>query len=268
MADVPTEAPAAPQPAQPGLHWAEWLSEFIGTALLVFAAMSCVVLVFGTDSPFADWSMSMRLLILGLMFCVIIVAIALSPVGRLSGAHINPAVTLAFKITGHVHPHDLVGYWIAQFAGGIAGAFLVKLWSDAASVEYGVIHPAVSAPKAIALEALMTGGILLAMFLFLSWEKTTRWTPVAAGLVVALDTWKGAPYTGTALNPARVLGPDVVAGDYGDIGIYFLGTALGAAIVAVGWKLGPRVVLTAKLFHDPNYRSVLKTHLPARRHTG
>ena len=258
---------ATPQPAVGGWHFAEWLSELIGTALLVFAAMSCVVLVFGTDSPFEDLSMSLRLLLLGLMFTVIIVAIAVSPIGRLSGAHINPAVTLAFKITGHVHNHDLIGYWVAQFAGGIFGAFLVKLWGDSAkSVEYGVIHPTSSTAGAIAIEALMVGAIVLTMFAFLSSAKTARWTPVAAGLVVALATWKGAPYTGTGLNPARTLGPEVVAADFGSWWVYFMGTALGAALVAAAWKLGPRVVLTAKLFHDPAYRSVLRSHLPVRPH--
>lgn len=253
------------QEAVGGWHFAEWLSEFIGTALLVFAAMSCVVLVFGPDSPFENLSMSLRLLLIGLMFTVIIVAIAISPIGRLSGAHINPAVTLAFKITGHVHHHDLIGYWVAQLSGGILGAFLVKVWGESATaVEYGVIHPSSSTPKAIAIEALMVAAIVLTMFLFLSAVKTTRWTPVAAGLMVALVTWKGTPYTGTGLNPARTLGPEVVAGDFAYWWVYAVGTLLGAAIVAALWNLGPRIVLTAKLFHDPAYRSVLRSHLPVR----
>ncbi len=157
----------------------------------------------------------------------------------------------------------MVGYWVAQFLGGISGAFLLKIWgSEAVSVEYGVIHPSVSTAAAIAIEALMVGAIVLTMFLFLSTAKTTRWTPVAAGLVVALATWKGAPYTGTGLNPARTLGPEIVAADFGSWWVYFVGTALGAAVVAGAWKLGPRVILTAKLFHDPAYRSVLRSHLP------
>jgi aquaporin Z len=79
---------------------------------------------------------------------------------------------------------------------------------------------------------------------------------------VALATWKGAPYTGTGLNPARTLGPQVVAADFASWWVYWAGAALGATVVAVVWKLGPRVALTAKLFHDPSYRSVFRSHLP------
>lgn len=264
-----SESLAAPQEPVGGWHFAEWLSELIGTALLVFVAMSCVVLVFGTGSPFEDQSMSLQLLLLGLMFTVIIFVIAVSPIGRLSGAHINPAVTLAFKITGHVHHHDLIGYWVAQLLGGVAGAYLVKLWGSAAeSVEWGVIQPSVSTPAAIGIEALMVGAIVLTMLLFLSSERTVRWTPLAAGLMVALATWKGAPYTGTGLNPARTLGPQVVAPDFASWWVYWAGAALGATVVAVVWKLGPRVALTAKLFHDPSYRSVFRSHLPVRHPRG
>jgi aquaporin Z len=62
--------------------------------------------------------------------------------GRRSGAHLNPALTLAFWITGHVHPHDVAGYWVAQFVGALAGAGLVRLmWGEVArSVGFGVTH--------------------------------------------------------------------------------------------------------------------------------
>ena len=267
MTDNP--APAPVQEAVGGWHFAEWASEFIGTALLVFTAMSCVVLVFGTNSPFESFSTSTNLLLIGLMFTVIIAAIAFSPIGRLSGAHINPAVTLAFKITGHVHVHDLIGYWVAQITGGILGAYLVKIWGDeATSVEYGVIHPSTSTTKAVAIEALMVSAIVLTMFVFLSKVKTTKWTPIAAGLMVALVTWKGAPYTGTGLNPARTIGPELVAGDFSYWWVYVAGTLLGAAVVAAAWNLGPRIILTAKLFHDPAYHSVLRSHLPVRSRKG
>jgi aquaporin Z len=195
------------------------------------------------------------------------VAIATSPIGRLSGAHLNPVVTLAFWITGHVHPHDLFGYWTAQLAGGVLGTLALRaVWADtAAGVDYGAITPEVGAAAAVAIEALMVGVLIGAMFLFLSARAWVRWTPVAAGVVVTVDTWLGSELTNTGLNPARTLGPSIVSGQWQEWWVYFLGPAGGAALVAVLWLMVPRVILTAKLFHDPSYRSVLRTHLPAAR---
>lgn len=263
-----SEERPAPQPASGGLHFGEWAAELVGTAVLVFAALSAVTVMFHPGSAVQDWipSQSARLLVLGLLFAVIIVAIATSPVGRLSGAHLNPAVTLAFWITGHVHPHDLFGYWTAQLVGGALGTVALRLvWSQTAGgVDYGAITPEVSPWTAVLIEAVMVALLLGAMFAALSAHALVRWTPVVAGLVVALDTWLGAEYTNTGLNPARTLGPNLVAGQWQDWWVYLAGPVAGAALVALVWRATPRVILTAKLFHDSDYRSVLRTHLPAR----
>jgi aquaporin Z len=110
----------------------------------------------------------------------------------------------------------------------------------------------------------MVGLLIVAMFLCLSQPALVRWTPLAAGLVVAVATWWGGPITSTGLNPARTLGPSIVSGQWDVWWVYFLGPVVGAALVAALWRAAPRVILTAKLFHDPAYRSVLRTHLPAR----
>jgi aquaporin Z len=258
----------APEPLTGGLHLGEWAAELVGTAILVFAALSSVTIMFHPDSVFLDWipSLSARLLVLGLVFGAVIVAIATSPIGRLSGAHLNPVVTLAFWITGHVHPHDLFGYWAAQLTGGVLAAVALRLvWGNTAGgVSYGAIIPEVGTAGAVAIEALMVALLVCAMFLFLSEHALVRWTPVAAGLVVAMDTWLGSDLTNTGLNPARTLGPNIVSGQWQDWWVYFIGPAAGAVLVAMLWRVVPRVILTAKLFHDPGYRSVLRTYLPAR----
>lgn len=263
-----TRTVAAAQPAIGGFHIAEWAAEFVGTAVLVFAVLLTLAVMFRPGSAVEGWmpSESARLLVLGLLIAIFIVGIAVSPLGRLSGAHLNPAVTLAFWITGHVHPHDLFGYWGAQVLGGLTGTLALRaVWGDAADgVHDGAISPAVAPGAAVLIEALMVGVLLAAMFLFLSETRLARWTPVAAGVVVALATWLGARLTGTGLNPARTLGPNLVSGDWSSWWVYLVGPLSGAVLVAVLWRVVPRIVLTAKLFHDPRYRSVLRTHLPAR----
>jgi aquaporin Z len=241
------------------------LAELAGTTILVFGVLSVATLMFRKGSAVDDWSQSTRLLLLGAIIAVIIILIATSPIGRRSGAHINPAVTFGFWITGHVHQHDLGGYWVAQLTGGLLGAGLLRLvlGSDAASVGYGVLRPDVSTPAAAGIEAGMTAALVLTMFAFLSSASLARWTPVAAGAVVALAIWKGAPATGTGINPARALGPNVLAGEFPFLEVYVVGPLAGACFAAVMWKLVPRVVLTAKLYHDETYPCAFRTHLPA-----
>jgi aquaporin Z len=251
-----------------GLHAAEWAAEAWGTAILVLGGLSAVCLDFGPHSWVAAHtpSVSLRLLITGLLFAGTGSLVAVSPLGRLSGAHLNPVVTLAFRITGRVHEHDLIGYVAAQALGAIAGTVLVRaVWGDVATtIGDGLTRPAASTPavSAVAIEALMTGILVATILGFLAHRRLAAWTPVAVWIVVALLVWRGAPYTGTSLNPARSLGPALVAWNLGDLWIYFVGPALGAvavALVAAQLRMRP---LTAKLCHDWRYPSTLASDLP------
>jgi Major intrinsic protein len=127
----------------------DWGAEAVGTAVLVLGALSAVAFVLGEGSPLAELPMSLRLAITGVLVGVCVALIAVSPLGRLSGAHINPAVTLRFWIVRMVPLRDLVGYIGAQLAGAVVGAYLFR-WSwghVALSVAGGVTHPSVSMPR-------------------------------------------------------------------------------------------------------------------------
>src|SRR5579875_1111360 len=136
-------ADACPQPPRRGLHWTEWLCELVGTAILVGLGLSVVVATGGSASPIHTWPLANRLLINGLWFAGVGSLIAVSPIGRRSGAHLNPIVTLAFWTQGKVHRHDLAGYLVAQLAGGVAGAaLLLAVWrGQARSVDIGATTP-------------------------------------------------------------------------------------------------------------------------------
>lgn len=105
-----TISPSA-QPAHAGFHWRIWAAEAAGTALLVLGALSAVAFVLGEDSRIGEAlsSESARLLLTGLLVGACVSVIAVSPIGRLSGAHVNPAVTLAFRALGRVSGHDVAG---------------------------------------------------------------------------------------------------------------------------------------------------------------
>src|SRR5438270_194537 len=133
------------------LHWPEYGSELLGTAFLVFIALSAVTFNFGSGSPLAIVlpNSSVRRLMTGLMLAGSGPLMAISPLGKLSGAHINPAVSLAFWLQGKMHQHDLVGYMASQFLGAVHGVGLVVLirMQLAASIHYAVTVPMVDDPN-------------------------------------------------------------------------------------------------------------------------
>lgn len=265
------EVPPHARPPEAGWHWAEWGSELVGTAALLLGGLSAVTLDFSTGSPVASAipSPSWRLLLTGLLFAGTGALVTISPVGRRSGAHLNPAVSLAFWICGHLHRRDLVAYVAAQCAGGLAAAALVRWWwsGAAASVAVGLTSPGdgVGPGGAAAIEAAMTALLVLVIFACVASSRSARWTPLAVLVTIAVLVWQVAPYTGTSLNPARSLGPAAVTGDWTDFWAYVVGP-LGGAVAAAGlWALLPWTTQTAKLFHDPAYRSIFRTLLPARR---
>jgi aquaporin Z len=248
-------------------------AEALGTAILVLGGLSAVCLDFGRGSPVSHLvpSVSLRLLLTGLLFAGTGSLVAVSPLGRLSGAHLNPCVTLAFWSSGHVSRSDLLGYIAAQLLGGLAGTAVLRLfWGQAAvSVKAGLTSPlpGVAASAAFGIEALMTAILVLFIFGFTSFAKTARWTPLVIWIVIALLVWRGAPYTGCSLNPARSLGPAALFGSYGALWIYLVGPPLGALSCAslFVWARSGRRPLTAKLFRDGAYRSVLGGSLQVRR---
>src|SRR5450631_3098888 len=103
------------------LHWPEYGAELLGTAFLVFAGLSAVVFDFGKGLPLSTLlpDPGLRRLLTGLLFAGSGSLVAISPFGKLSGAHINPSVSLAFWAHGKMHHYDLIGYIVAQFLGAI-----------------------------------------------------------------------------------------------------------------------------------------------------
>lgn len=246
------------------LHWAEYAAEALGTGLLVFVGLSAVVFNFGKGLPMEQWfpDASLRRLLTGLLFSGTGSLIAISPLGKLSGAHINPSVSLAFWLQGKMHHQDFVGYVLAQCLGAIAGAFLlVMVWgSYAISVNNGMTLPGKNYALGMVFiaEVSMTFLLVLPILGFVSHPRLLRWTPLMTWIVVAVMVWLESPISGTSLNPARSLGPAFVSGRWTDQWLYVVAPPLGATIAVVAFRFFERDVLTGKLFHVPHYRSIFK----------
>jgi aquaporin NIP len=158
--------------------------------------------------------------------------------GHLSGAHINPAVTIAFTLTRHFPLRDAVAYVAAQVAGATAAAFvLLAAWSEQPA-QLGATVPSVGAGTALLYEGILTAVL---MFVIVAVATDTRAVGAAAAIAiggtVALDALFGGPITGASMNPARSLGPALASGTWTDFWIYLVGPIGGASLGALAYQL-------------------------------
>ena len=164
------------------LNWGEYFAEALGTAFMIFIGLSAVVFNMGEGLPMERLipNSSWRLLLTGIIFAGNGSLVAISPLGKLSGGHINPSVSLAFWLQGKMHGHDFISYVIAQFIGAIAGEFLlVSLWQDyAQSVNNGMTLPGQDYDLwyVFLAEVLITFLLVLLILIFTSTKALMRWT--------------------------------------------------------------------------------------------
>jgi aquaporin Z len=216
-------------PVCDGRRWRVWVAELVGTAVFVLGALSAVAL--------ARHAGTARLALTGALVATVVSAIALSPVGRISGAHLNPALTLAFRALGRVGDRDLAVYALAQLVGAIAGALAFRLlWgAGARAVGGGVTHPTIPDAGALALEAAMTALLVGVIVACVSSARFARLTPLAIWPVIAALIWQLSPDTGTSLNPARSAGPALAFDDLHDLWLYVVAPTAGALAATLPW---------------------------------
>jgi aquaporin Z len=156
----------------------------------------------------------------------------------ISGAHINPAVTLAFMLRGHFPIARAAAYWAVQFAGAVAASGVLRVLFGP-SIARGVTHPGAGYSDLVAAswEALLTLLLLLVILGTAEQEAIVgKNAALAVGITVAACGLFSSPISGASMNPARSFGPQLVSADFSGAWIYFAGPAIGAAFaVAIVW---------------------------------
>ena len=213
------------------------VAEFIGTFALIF---------FGVGSICADQFLrsssngQMGLGLLGIALAHgLAIGIMVSSLGHISGGHFNPAVTIGFWVTRKFSTFDTLAYWIAQLAGGVAAAYLLRLlpvdvWG---AVQLGTpaLANGISRMDGMIFEAVMTFFLVFVVFATAVDEKGAfnKVAGFAIGLSITMGALFGGPFTGAALNPARAFGPALAANHWTNHGVYWIGPLAGG--VAAGW---------------------------------
>jgi MIP family channel proteins len=203
-------------------------AEFVGTFALVFIGAGAVVV---------DSANSNALGLVGIALAnAVVLSVMVTATMRISGGHLNPAVTFGLWLANKIEAKDAGLYVATQLLAAVAGALLVKLLLPAVAGDvtgYGTPRIAgdVSFVQAIVIEAVLTFFLVSAV----SSEAPSGIGGFGIGLVFLFDILVGGPLTGAAMNPARAFGPAVVAMEWVAQSVYWIGPLLGGAVAALLW---------------------------------
>ena len=196
---------------------------------LVFAGAGAIVTDASHDHALGTVGVA---LVFGLVIMVMVYA-----TGHLSGAHINPAVTIGFTLARHFPSREAAAYIAAQCAGAVTAALLLlAIWPDRPA-DLGATVPSVGLGSALVYEAVLSAFL---MFVIMAVATDTRAVGAAAAIAIGgtigLDALVGGPITGASMNPARSLGPAIASGEWHDFWIYVIGPVLGTSLGAVAYQ--------------------------------
>jgi aquaporin Z len=224
------------------------VAEALGTALLVIVGVGVATLSFGFK--LTGSSTSAGVVTTALAFGVVLLALAYT-LGTVSGAHVNPAVTLGFVVSGRMSLREAVGYWVAQFVGGIVGASVlyaivsgapgysrsgVGLGADGWGPKVSMIG--IGLGGAFATEVVLTFLFVLVVLVATSRVGSPGFAGLAIGLGLTAVHLIGIPLTGTSVNPARSFGPALIVGHkaLSQVWLFIVAPLVGGAIAALVYR--------------------------------
>jgi aquaporin NIP len=199
-----------------------YFSEFLGTFGLVFAGTGAIVINAASNGAITHVGIALTF---GLIVLAMIYAF-----GDVSGAHLNPAVTVGFAIAGRFDFKQVPGYVVAQCAGAFAASGLLRFLFPA-DVTLGTTLPAGSSAQSFVLETVLTFILMLVILSISTGAKEKGITAgIAIGSVIALEAMFAGPISGASMNPARSLAPALVSGQTQHLWVYLAGPVLGAVL--------------------------------------
>lgn len=237
-----------PHPERP-FHWRLYMCELVATAVLMVIGLACVI-VLSAPGTFLGKLLSaypaLQAALCGLCFGLAGTAAAMTPFGKVSGAHLNPSVTLAFMLSKKIVWIDALGYIIAQIIGAVLGTtivyclgYIASSWKiDAVVAHYGATTPytGLSIWYALGSETLVTG-LLIATLYWLAAHPRHKWvTPWIGGIFFFVMNPLTAWISGNSANFARTFGPDLYAGNWSGLWVYLLGPFVGSSLAVIAIK--------------------------------
>ena len=205
-----------------------YIAEFIGTFALVFAGTGAIVINEVSHGTISHVGIALTF---GLVVLVMIYTL-----GDISGAHINPAVTVGFWVSRRLPGRKVLPYLASQSAGALAASGVLRFLFPANRM-LGVSQPSGPSLQSFVLEFLLTA---LLMFVILGVSTGAKEKGITAGIVVgcviALEALFAGPISGASMNPARSLGPAIISGQLQSLWVYLTAPVLGAALGVVGCR--------------------------------
>ena len=244
-------------------HWPEYLCEAAELGLFMVSASLFTILLWHPSSPALNVIPNpfVRRMLTGLAMGGTAIALIFSPIGKRSGAHFNPAVTLTFWRLGKVKNWDAVFYVIAQFIGGILGVLFVSAFASMEladpAVNYVATLPGPGGAAIAFLAEFIIAFMLMTVVLIVSnTPRLTRFTGLFAGTLVATYITFEAPFSGMSMNPARTFGSAFVGHLWTGLWIYFTAPLLAMQLAAWVYLRGNGTVHCAKYHHHNRQRCI------------
>jgi aquaporin Z len=198
------------------------LAEFLGTFILVFAGTGAMVIDQLSGGTIGHVGIA-------LTFGLVVMAM-IHTFGDVSGAHLNPAVSIAFAVAGRFPKHELMGYVIAQLGGALTASATLKLLFPSAQ-NLGMTLPRDGNMQSFVMEIILTAILMLVIFSVSTGSKEKGITAgITIGGVIALMALFAGPISGASMNPARSLAPAIISGNFHHLWLYPVATIVGALL--------------------------------------